>query len=213
MALKQAPAEITIDKLLRSRRRSIGLEVTRDARLIVRAPIRISLREIKDIVLKKRNWILKKQAFVRRCRDRYLPGDFIDGENYYYLGRLCRLGQAEGQPVKGSLAGWYRAAAYEKIKERADRYAGMTGLAYSGLKISNAGSRLGSCSAEGNLSFSWRLIMVPLEIIDYVVVHELAHLEVRNHSGAFWDKVRSIMPDYKPRSTWLKENNAILHTV
>ena len=78
------------------------------------------------------------------------------------------------------------------------------------LCISSARTRWGSCSAKGTLSFTWRLVMAPLDIIDYVVVHELCHLKEMNHSRAFWERVETILPDYKRRRKWLKENGGAL---
>ena len=101
---------------------------------------------------------------------------------------------------------WYRQQALQKISERVRFYYAITNLKYHKIKISNAKKRWGSCSSQGNLNFSWRLIMAPLEVIDYVVVHELVHLEEKNHANRFWNKVEKILPDYKIQKKWLKEN-------
>ena len=218
-------AEIKIDRLVRSRRRTVGLEITQDAKLVIRAPIHAPLEYIQNILLKKQNWILEKQAFIQERKDRYLPKKFINGESFYYLGRSYRLNLVEADAIKltdhlefpktmgpdarDHLIQWYRSAAYEKIKERVDQYSRMTGLSYSGIKISGAKKRLGSCSAKGNLNFTWRLVMAPLEIVDYVVAHELVHLEEKNHSQKFWNRLKAILPDYKKRREFLKFNNHI----
>ena len=100
---------------------------------------------------------------------------------------------------------WYKDRAKEIIKERVDLYSEGIDSAYSKIRITNANSRWGSCSVKGNLNFSWRIIMAPLEILDYVVVHEMVHLLEKNHSKRFWDKVGTYFPDYKKCRKWLKE--------
>ncbi len=105
---------------------------------------------------------------------------------------------------------WYKERAYEKIKERVEFYAQKRGLKYNRVNITSAEKRWGSCSAKGNLNFSWRLIMAPLPVVDYVVVHELVHLIEKNHSKEFWKKVKLFMPDYEKYKDWLKEKGHLL---
>ncbi|MCS7122892.1 MAG: M48 family metallopeptidase, partial [Candidatus Micrarchaeota archaeon] len=81
---------------------------------------------------------------------------------------------------------------------------------YNRVRITNARRRWGSCSSSNNLNFSWRLIMAPLEVIDYVVVHELVHTRIKNHSKAFWRMVEAVMPDYDRQRRWLRENGHML---
>ncbi len=81
---------------------------------------------------------------------------------------------------------------------------------YKSIRITSARTRWGSCSSKGNLSFTWRLVMAPPQVIDYVVAHELAHLQVRNHSPAFWQKVKTIMPDYLQYRRWLDAHGHLL---
>lgn len=218
--------EIRIDRLLRSRRRTIGLEITREAKLVVRAPMNVSFERIQDVLRKKEDWILEKQRFLRERQVKYLPKEFIEGENFYYLGNICKFKLSDDDKIRLTeylefprnlvpdarkhLIQWYKTLACVKIKERIEKYSGIIGKTCSGVNISNARKRLGSCSFKGNLNFSWRLVMMPIEIIDYVVVHELMHLEEKNHAKPFWNKVRLVIPDYKKRVSWLKENNALL---
>ncbi|MBI4687875.1 MAG: M48 family metallopeptidase [Nitrospirae bacterium] len=96
------------------------------------------------------------------------------------------------------------------MSERVSWYSSLSGLKYNRVKISDAQKRWGSCSAKGNLNFSWRLIMSPIRVIDYVVIHELAHLEERNHSKKCWNKVKIMLPDYEQYKEWLKENKHLL---
>ncbi|MDI6744249.1 MAG: SprT family zinc-dependent metalloprotease [Thermodesulfovibrionales bacterium] len=220
--------EIKIDKIIRSKRRTIALEVARDASLVVRAPYRTPLYFIEKVVFKKRFWIKEKQEFVRNRYEKIVLKEFVSGEGFLYLGNTYKLefvdisdisiefnnnfqiSRKYSDTAKELLIAWYKEQAYHKISERVDRYASMTGLKYTEVKISDAQKRWGSCSAKGNLNFSWRLIMAPLRVIDYVVVHELAHLEEKNHSKKFWNKIKIMMPDYEHYKDWLKENRHLL---
>ncbi|MBE3127600.1 MAG: M48 family metallopeptidase, partial [Candidatus Atribacteria bacterium] len=105
---------------------------------------------------------------------------------------------------------WYKRRAYETISRRVRLYAQKRGFKYNKINITNARKRWGSCSHQGNLSFTWRLTMAPLPIIDSVVVHELVHLELKNHSKAFWNKVGILDPEYKEHKEWLKNNGYLL---
>ena len=221
--------EIKIDKIIRTKRRTIALEIAQDASLIVRAPYRTPLNFIEKLVFKKRFWIKEKQEFVRDRYTKTAPKEFVDGEGFLYLGDMYKLEIVDAldtaiafnnsfrisrenlDSAKEILIGWYKEQAHQKISERVSSHSSLSGLKYNKIRISDAQRRWGSCSAKGNLNFNWRLIMAPLSVIDYVVVHELAHLEEHNHSKRFWDKVKIMLPDYKQYKKWLKENRHLLN--
>jgi hypothetical protein len=218
-----------VDKIIRSKRKTLCLEVTRDARLIIRAPLWTGEEVIKDFVLRKRVWIAKK---LKRARNSFLASHktFREGEFFSYLGRSYRL-IAVDEPVnkvfffdnnffvsrsainnvRSLFIDWYRRQAYRLIKERVLYYHALTGLDFNCFKISRAAKRWGSCTSKNNLLFNFRLVMAPLPVIDYVVVHELCHLAVRNHSRKFWDKVGKVLTDYRVCKAWLKENGYSLN--
>ncbi|HBO83387.1 MAG TPA: M48 family peptidase [Deltaproteobacteria bacterium] len=220
--------EIKIAKIIRSRRRTIALEIARDAQLIVRAPYRTPFDFIEKVVFKKRFWIKEKQEFVKERCKKIVSKEFVSGEGFLYLGEIYKLEIVDASDIaiafnngfqisrkyldaaKEILIAWYKEQAYQKISERAGWHSSLSGLKYNRIKISDAQRRWGSCSAKGNLNFSWRLIMAPLRVIDYVVAHELAHLEEKNHSKAFWNKVKIMLPDYEQYRKWLKENRHLL---
>jgi predicted metal-dependent hydrolase len=220
--------EITIDKIVRSKRRTIALVVTQEATLVVRAPIHTPLEYIKRLVNKKSAWIRRKLSEAA-TRNKIPVKECVNGEGFLYLGNIVKLCIAENAfsdielndkklylseraVPKGRdvLKRWYKGEALKIISARCERYAEITGCTPRSIKITNAQKRWGSCGAKGTLNFSWRLIMAPIEVIDYVIVHELVHIERLDHSKLFWDKVRGILPDYKQRKKWLKENDGLL---
>jgi predicted metal-dependent hydrolase len=151
-------------------------------------------------------------------------------KNYLYLGKEYQLeirtGQKEiieladkiylGSPnVKYAdtyVTSWYKQQARKIISERVHLYARRAGLTFNSLNIGNvsATTRWGSCSSEKNLNFNWKLIMAPIQVIDYVVTHELAHLTELNHSRNFWETVRKMFPLYREYRTWLRRNGHLL---
>ena len=221
--------EIKIDQIVRSRRRTFSIEIGRDGSLIVRAPQYASLRAIRKVVEEKRLWIEKKQEIMRqRCAEAQ-PKRFVDGESFFYLGEAYPL-SLDGRndiPIKfdgnrfvlsdeyvanarNVFAAWYRERAREHLARRTEQYSAAAGIGCGEVRITSAQRRWGSCTVNGNLCFTWRLVMAPPDVIDYVVVHELAHIKHPNHSYMFWTEVASIMPDFQSRRSWLRENEHLL---
>ncbi len=221
-------ADIRINKIVRSKRRTLALEISQDAGLIVRAPAKASLDYIEKIIQQKRDWILKKQGLALSRAKRFSPKKFVDGEDFLYLGDTYKLSIGEDCCLPFAFDGgfrlsrpyiasgrelftkWYTLKAHTMIQKRLKLYSHVTGLKYTKFSISGAKKRWGCCSVNGSLHFTWRLIMAPLKVIDYVVVHELTHIAVKNHSRAFWTKVSTIMPDYKHAKDWLRHNGFLL---
>lgn len=215
-------------KLIRSKRRTIALAVTADASLIVRAPMNTPLSYIERLVSTKIDWIRKAIARVS-SRPRPVVHEYIEGESFWYLGKSYKLtivkktdkklvfrsgfilSAKEKKHARELLILWYKNEAKMKLAERVEWSARRAGIFYKSIKITTANRRWGSCSTSGNLNFSWRLIMAPLSVIDYVVVHELAHLEHRNHSRAFWNTVKVMYPDYEKAKNWLRQNEGMLN--
>lgn len=221
-------SKVKIDKIVRSKRRTVGLQVARDATLIVRAPELTSMEIIEKIVSKKADWILRKQEYARKAYAQPSEKEFVNGEGFLYMGETYRLHivQDQDEPIHFDkafyLAGssvdcasqvllrWYREQAREVLKRRADWYAHKAGFEYRQIQITDARKRWGSCSHKGNLNFSWRLVMAPLRVIDYVVAHELAHLKHKSHSKEFWNTVAVLVPGYEASIEWLKRNGDVL---
>jgi predicted metal-dependent hydrolase len=218
-------------RLVRSKRKSVALVVTTDATLVVRAPLRTSLSYIERLLEERAEWIHRA---MRRMQSRPQPiaHRYVEGEVFLYLGEAypLRVVPTQKKNKKKKLffedafilnstqhhrahdlfVAWYKAEAKKRITERVAWWAGHAELTYASVKINSAKGRWGSCSVKGNLNFSWRLIMAPLSVIDYVVVHELAHLTHKNHSKAFWHSVMSLYPATLEAKKWLRKNGETL---
>lgn len=183
---------VSIDEIIRSNRRTLGIEITQEARLIVRAPRVLPESEIQSFLLKKKRWIEHHQARL--------------------LARI-QLKKEQQLPSVLDRNKWinrYKYLAFTIIKSRCAKIASMHGLRFNEFKISNAKRRWGSCSFQGNLNFNWRLILAPDFVIDYLIVHELSHLVVKDHSRRFWAKVANMDPLYLNAERWLKHNGYLL---
>jgi len=208
--------------VVRSRRRTVALVVTADARLIVRAPRRTSNAYIERLIREKSGWIEKKIGQMES--ERRPPRKFAAGESFMFLGREYPLGispapegdsiEKEGaitidqsQPdIRRAIIVWYVEQAERLLRRRCAELAEKTGYRPLSVRISAARSRWGSCNRSGKVNISWRLIMAPWPVIDAVIIHELVHLEVKNHSRHFWERVGAIVPDYRQRMEWLKRH-------
>ncbi len=221
--------DIKIEKIIRSKRKTIALQITDDATLIVRAPFGIDEKKIWEVIKKHSDWIEKKKKEIEARDPKVLKKEFVNGEGFLYLGKYYKLYIVDNQDIPLKLEDgfylsrsfldkarevfidWYKKEAFDIISERVKWYAQKSNLKHNKINITSAQKRWGSCSSNGNLNFSYRLIMAPIPVIDYVVVHELAHLEERNHGKNFWIKVKMLMPDYKKREEWIKENGYMLN--
>jgi len=213
--------QIEIHKLVRSKRRTIALIVERDGSLTVRAPKRAAVAAIQSFILEKQEWIIRTRERIQAWEESPKK-EFKDGERFPYLGIEYELNLVKPQrPAlkfeNGFTLGdnarsrgervftqWYKERAYAVIAERVRVYSEQHGFLPKQVKISSARTRWGSCSPDGTLNFTWRLVMAPLDVVDYVVVHELVHLQVKNHSSRFWREVEKIMPEYKDHRKWLR---------
>ena len=175
-----------------SRRRTLGLEVRADGRVILRAPKGLSNQAVMDFVKERQAWIVQKWFETERIRRQKAERPPMDYEQ------------------NPALEAQYRKEARRRITERAAYFAEKMGVDYGRIAIKAAKTRWGSCSAQGNLNFHWKLILMPPAILDYVVVHELAHRIEMNHSPRFWTQVERILPDYRERRRWLKENGGLI---
>jgi predicted metal-dependent hydrolase len=219
---------IHIDRLIRSRRKTIALIVRPDGSLEVRAPQQMAESRIREFVESHAEWVRKQKA---RASDfpQPLPKQFADGEKFPYLGKEYplrivprqrqaltfdgvefRLTKSALPKAREAFIRWYKAQAAQVLSERITAQATAHVYKYDRIRITSARTRWGSCSTRGTLSFTYRLIMAPSSVVDYVILHELVHLKIKNHSRDFWGQLGKLMPDYKKYVTWLKKNGKYL---
>ena len=175
-------------KIIRSNRKSLGLEIKPDGQVIVRAPMRLSEREIRRFVIQHEDWIRKHLEIVKQKQES--------------RPEIERLTMQEIQELADQ--------ALKVIPQRVAYYAPKVGVSYGKITIRNQKSRWGSCSSRGNLNFNCLLMLTPPEVIDSVVVHELCHRKEMNHSDRFYAEVLRVFPDYWKWNKWLKENGGEL---
>ena len=170
-------------RLIRSRRKSVGLKITEEG-LVVRAPLYATEAEINKILLENSEWIEKN---LRQAEEK-------------------NMRQGEVVPLTNDEIRELADRALKYIPERVRLYAPKVGVTYGRVTIRNQRSRWGSCSAKGNLNFNCLLMLMPEEVIDSVVVHELCHRKEMNHSQRFYAEVLKVFPNYRECEKWLKEN-------
>ena len=212
-----------VDQIIRSKRKTLALIVKPDGTLLVRAPLRASKAVIQEFVEKNKDWIEKHRAKVLTALPPS-PRQYVPGETFLYLGTAYPLEIVRGGEESLRLDGtfklaasrqreaallferWYREQARQVLTERVESFAHQYGFRYKRIRITSARTRWGSCSATGALSFSWRLILAPPSVVDYVAIHELVHTVEHNHSKQFWERVRTLLPDYPEHRRWLREH-------
>ena len=209
------------DKIIRAKRKTVSITVDSSGRLIVRAPLRCSEARILAFIEKKSEWILKHRAKKAHLQS-LLPSENLNGFQFslegkpaeirYYNGKRIvfdeenrRLYLPEGKGEE-SVQKWLKARAKFVFSELAKLRANEMGVSYKEVRVSSAKGRWGSCSQDNTLRFTFRLLYAPIAVIDYVVVHELAHTAHKNHGKAFWAMVEKHCPDWKIKRKWLKEH-------
>ncbi len=214
-------------QVVRSNRKSVALVINNEANLIVRAPTHMSDEAIDAFVQKKRRWINEKQQQVAVFGEKHPPVVVETGESIMYLGSSYAIikDNVDMVEISGneliipedfdivSLITWLKEQAMQIISDRVAMYANVTGVTPGTVKLSDAKARWGSCSNKNNLNFAWWLIMCPLSVIDYVVVHELSHITYKNHSQAFWARVKTVLPTYEDDQEWLKVNKKLMEII
>lgn len=205
----------------------MSIYIERDGSVSVLAPQKLNDAEVYAILGSKEYQIYKGLAKWKELNSARVNRERVNGQSFLYLGRNYRLAFVEKpqQPIvlkhglflvdrskKDNISelfiDYYRHKGMKKIKERIEIYKGKMGLIPKKIRILDLKNRWASCSHNGNLNFHWKTIMAPLSVLDYIIVHEMAHLRHKKHSQAFWNEVDKVMPDYQKRIHWLRENGA-----
>ncbi len=208
----------------RSWRRSISLHIESDGTLMVRAPHLVPDRDIQRFILSHSDWIEKHRSRITKARS------IKKTDEYLFLGKVLQftVGNYTSVSVKENkllfpqallfrrekeITSWYLTQARQIITKQTEKFAEEMGADFKEITFSDTKSQWGRCTRDNRLQFSWRLVMAPILVLNYVVIHELAHTTEKNHSRAFWAKVRQFTPSYRQQLKWLKENGSTLKHV
>ena len=221
-------------------RKTIGISVDYDNGVIVTLPKEIAQEEIDKVVLQKAPWILDKLHEFSEVIIKPSENEFVSGEKYLYLGRAYRLkvferenltkprlvfhrgkfnveikhdlsNEEQKKIVRKLILKWFLGKAESFLEERVEILSEKTGINPQGVKLREQQKRWGSCTKDNILIFNWLIIMAPVAVIDYIIIHELCHLKYPNHSDKFWKEVVVFCPDFQKRRDWLRLNGPMLN--
>lgn len=227
--------------LYRQERKDVRIVIDLVNGVVVYTPKKTPDEKIHDLLSSKTRWIYDKIQELGEVKINVASKEFVSGEKLPYLGRQYRLkvhreavdqssfgfkqgrfiatvpsnwGQEKVQDIlEESLIEWYRKHGLKKIKERTAYYEHLLGVNAKAIQLRTQHKRWGTCTPEGNIYLNWRIVMAPIRVIDYIIVHELAHLRISEHNQDFWNLVRSILPHYEEDKEWLRIHGMELYCV
>ncbi len=216
------------------KRKSIGISISIEHGLVVSVPYNINKKNAEQLLIDKSQWIIKHLNDVESVKKDRQERKYVNGEKLKYLGedyllkvfyncsnkdiiviqdkeiqvnlKCIKSKEDEYIILKNKIMNWYRKEAYKILREVTEVYAKELSVKPNNITVKNVQSIWGSCSSKNNINYNLKLVMAPMPVIEYVVVHELCHIIHRNHSKEFWSLVKSILPDYENKKTWLKKN-------
>ena len=216
--------------LIYRKRKTMSIEVETTGEVTVIAPVGTSSDDVIEKVKSRAGWIVSKQYESKFINDTKINREAVSGESYMYLGRnysldirvdenidniSVKLFQGkfvvntyikDEDLIKKAMENWYREKTLAKVKERVSYYSSYFNNEVTTVKVKEQKKRWASCTSKNELLFNWRCVMAPVFVLDYIVVHEMCHMEYKNHSKDFWNRVYAVMPDYEVRKSWLKNN-------
>lgn len=218
-------------KLERKLRRTLAIQIKPEGTIIVKAPLLLPQFEIDKFVNSKIDWISKVLKKLAKQTSEFTKADkhtYDEQDEFYYLGVKYPLRFSNEYSkkvyfssgfiipdiyqhnkktiVKKLLLNWYKKQARDIFEQRLLIYSSKYELKFNEFRLTSAKTRWGSCTSTNNIRLNWKLLMAPLEVLDYVVIHELCHTVHHNHSKNFWNSVSDIEPNYKDRKAWLRKN-------
>ena len=235
--IQLANYQLTYHVIYQRKRATLQLKILSSTHLQITAPSKFPTTSIEQILHKKCNWIVKKIQHLITVAENPINKSITHGASILYLGQPHTLLLKNIQCVKPSISledrqiiinsppittgqttsfpeellkQWYRDKASTLLSEKTLQWAAKIKVEPQRITIKEQKTRWGSCSSKGNINYNWRIIMAPLDVIDYLIIHELCHLRVPNHSAAFWQEVSKASPLFKQHRTWLKNNSKIL---
>ena len=217
---------VSPDLIIRSYRRSLSITITKNGELVVHAPKRLNMNDIMKYIAEKEHWIVSKQTEIQNKLN--INKDVINYNDFLFLGKKYKFQMIPGikkieltekylmipycdeSLMLPKIKKWYIINATKILSERLEYLATVMQIDYASVKISNSKSRWGSCDSARNIKLNFRLIMLPHKAIDFVLIHELAHIVEFNHSKDFYKIIQSVMPNYKLQQKVLKDYDYIL---
>lgn len=218
--------ELNID-IKRSKRKTVSILIERDGNVSARVPEKIHDDELYQILQSKEYLIHRHLAEWQQLNEKKSFREYVSGQSFLYLGRNYRLkieDDTENQlrfskgrfllprhrqsDAKDLFIQFYKEKLNEKLPDIIKRYQNYLGVKPQSIKVMELQNRWASCSSLGNVNFHWKCAMAPIDVLHYIVAHELAHLIHPNHSSEFWNELDKIMPDHRDRHEWLKRNGA-----
>ena len=216
------------DKIIKSPRKTMSLSIQSDGSVVVRAPSKMKEEQITKFVTQKQDWILSKLAKIKSNQSKY--NDIMTYQKYLLYGNKYQLAMADVKKVEAdnqtqtillpnriekdkvfsALYQFYKKKAKEVLTKRLLYIKSLMRIEPKSISLSNSKGRWGACNSHGKITLNWRVIMLPPNCIDYVIVHELCHLIEMNHSSRFWSLVETFMPNYSESRTQLKEFGFLL---
>ncbi|MDR3593601.1 SprT family zinc-dependent metalloprotease [Clostridium sp.] len=220
--------------IIRRKRKTICIKIMEDGEVIVSAPLRISKESILLVVKNRAHWIIEKQKEIKLRSSRKIKRIFTDGSTLMYLGKEYPMyivleenrrkitvelnGNFEiftntmvEEKLRAALEKWYRTETLKIVTKRIENYSNNFTDKVTDVKVKEQKRRWASCTWKNSILFNWRISMARADVIDYIVIHEMCHMDYRNHSKCFWNRVAEIMPDYKEKHEWLKINGMNLY--
>ena len=229
LGFKYGTREINFNLIYRNRK-TMSIEVEPNGEINVISPMGINEDTIIEKVKSRATWIVQKQYETKFISDTKIEREAVSGESFMYLGRnytldvvldesiesidvklyrgkfIVRTYTKDEQKIKEALKKWYKDKTLSKVKERINYYQGYFKDEVQGVKVKEQKKRWASCTSKNELLFNLRCVMAPSNVLDYIVVHEMCHMEYKDHSKIFWDRLCSVLPDYDVRRKWLKNN-------
>ncbi|GAB4147590.1 MAG: M48 family metallopeptidase [Patescibacteria group bacterium] len=223
--IKELIREFT-PEIIRSRRKTLAITISSKGKCVIRIPQKLPSRVVEQMILEKQNWI-RTHLITQRQRSEQARLSLEEESLIQFLGQKYNFQWSEKEtsiyldnqfyfPIKfksqiqQKLKNYYQKEARIVFQDRLNYWSEIMRLEFKSLKLSSAKTRWGSCSHDNNINLNWNMVMLELDLIDYVIVHELAHIKHKNHSLKFWSLVEEYMPDWKTRRKQLKANGHLL---
>lgn len=212
-----------IYRVHKTNRKTISLTLERNNEVVIKAPNHATAEKIEDFFVRKQEWLYTKLEEKNTFVDYPNKREIQSGRGFYYMGRMYKLEIVEHVDFKlrfhknkfelnkeyienwhDIFIEWYIERFNQKILSRVKSYSKKHNLIPEKISIKDLNNKWGNCSKENKISFHWKIILAPISVIDYVIVHELCHIKYKNHSPAYWTLLSRFMPDYDNHKDWLR---------